>query len=154
MKASQAGEGFGAEGIEFQKMTLPPDGIRQIAAASVGEKTDDVLAFGGKRDVAVIYEDSGGGAEDLLRKDEGAGRSGEPGFGAERMEKLKADGFAALPFSGIDIEVRSDGGMDEAMSVDDPEGENGELGVRADQVFTKQSSEPGHHLEWVFRKFV
>ena len=119
----------------------------------MGEKSDDTLALGGKRDVAVIYEDGVGGAEDLLRKDEGAGRSGEPGFGAERMEKLKADGFAALPLGGIDVEVRSDDGMDEAVSVDDPERKDGELGVRADQVFTKQRSEPRHHLQRVLRGF-
>src|SRR5205085_2767642 len=143
----------GAEGIEFQQVTLTPNGIRQIAAGTMGEKSDDTLALGGKRDMAVVYEDGVGGAEDLLRKDEGAGRSGKPGFGAERMEKLEADGFAALPLGGIDVEVRSDDGMDEAVSVDDPERKDGELGVRADQVFAKQRSEPRHHLQRVLRGF-
>ena len=137
---ADAGEGLGGEEDAF---TLAV-GVAETALEAAGEDgaQDRVLGATARAEGGVALVEQEGGA--LLRVVDAAAEvvsgeaGGESGIGTEEAEQLQAAGLAGLDFVGVDGEVRSDVQGREAVGMEDPEGEQVALVVRAVEIASEE----------------
>src|SRR5581483_2535895 len=115
-------------------------------AAVEEEAGHGVLGTGAEQGLPGVEEHGGGFGSELALESGGGSSSGPPGLGAESAQNGQAGGLAGFFDRGVDVEVGSEKNVGAGVGVEDPEGEDGALGLGTDQVVGDGCFEIGEEL--------